>query len=156
MRQRFHILLLTVLLLGVGCDSNDDPTLLEQFTGTWRLTAVSDDSGNQNDRFFEAANSLTLTLNADETYTLVYDAFDDAADQNLSGSFRIDEPRSELNLAAEIVAGVPADVPFVYTFVEDNQVELTISAFVVNGLLEIDPGSETALLGAVKMTITKQ
>lgn len=156
MRRLSHILLVAILFLGVGCDSDNEPSLAEQFVGTWELTAVSDDVGDRTDLIFLAANGLTLTFNDDQSYSLFYDARDNAGDINLAGTFNVSEARSVVALAVPFIPDAPpSNVDFGYTFVTDSEVELTVESLIVNTLLMTE-GTPAALQGLVTLTVTKQ
>ncbi|MEM6645808.1 MAG: hypothetical protein AAF730_06115 [Bacteroidota bacterium] len=155
MRRLSHILLVAVLLLGVGCDSDNEPSLAEQFIGTWTLNAVSDDVGDRTDLIFSAANGLTLTFNDDQSYSLFFDAIDDTGDISLAGTFNVSEARSVVALSVPFIPDAPpSNVDFGYTFVTDSQVDLTVDALIVNTLL-MTTGTPAALQGLVTLSVTK-
>lgn len=152
-RVLWSFLVIGLGLLAVACDSDDPDEVLtdaEKFIGTWTVQVVTDDSGDQTERFFESTNSVILDFGIDAQYSLIADAKSDSLDQSIAGAYAISEGAQALTLSAMLL-GQDIDLIATYTFVDDDTIELRTDSFVLNAVLQ----PEEPLVGVVILTIAR-
>jgi hypothetical protein len=149
LRKLLPLALVLVLFAGVGCDSNDDDDLTqaELFVGTWGVTRVVNDSGGANEQDISPVligaqgtlQGLSLTFNADNTYSLNADYRDPATpDVVIAGApftYSVNEANSvlTLNLPSPTGAGtIPAQIGF--SFNGDREMTALLPALIMNTL----------------------
>ena len=145
------ILALLLAVAAVGCDSNDDENNdAELFVDTWALTSISDDTGNQTDGFANLANSLTVDLEEDSTFTLLLDYKEDSGRQDLqlAGSYEVKPDAQSL----ELTLPTTQTLPFDYDFEDENVVVLTANDDLVNPIFN----PVTPYEGTVTVVIERQ
>ena len=144
--------------LSAGCDSSDDdgPTDAERFVGTWVATGIEDSAGDQSAEFVALVNSLVVVMEAGDTpaFRLTVDYKDDSgrADENLDGTYAVDDGPRHLTLTISTDAPTGANLPFTYVFQSDSQVALSAPAALVNPVFN----PTTPYEGTVTVNIQKQ
>ena len=148
-------LALLIGFVGIGCDSNsdddDEQSVAEQLIGTWALSGVSDDDGDQLATFAEGFNTVVATFTSGNGYSINIDAVDDASDQVISGTYSVNESTNQLTLNANVPPAGAIALNFTYAFVSSTSVVLTADA-VTSTLLNVLLG--TSLTGTVAITIS--
>lgn len=145
------VLALLIAVAAVGCDSNeDDASDAELFVGTWVLTSISDDTGDQTDGFAGLANALTVDLEDGGSFTLVLDYREDSGRQDLvlQGNYEVDADANSL----ELTLPTTQTLPFEYDFENENEVDLTASADFINPIFNPTTDYE----GTVTVEIERQ
>ena len=143
-------LALLFAVAAVGCDSNDDENNdAELFVDTWALTAISDDTGDQTEDFANLAESLTVDLEADSTFTLDLNYREDSGIQDLQliGSYEVNAGANSLRLILPT-----QQLNFDYEFEDDDVVVLAAQADLVNPIFN----PVTPYEGQVDVVIERQ
>ena len=151
-KLRLSVLALLLAVVAVGCDSTDnDESDAELFVGTWALTSISDATGNQTAGFANLANSLTVDLNADNSFSLLVDYKEDSGrpDLPLAGTYTVDEGGRTLTLT---IPATQQSLPFGYDFRTEDEVVLEAGAALINPLFN----PTTPYEGTVEVVIEKQ
>lgn len=149
-------LLLIASTLVVACDSSEDDDEgmdvpdSERFIGNWAVTAAADMGGTRDQTaVFSGLGVLTVDLDDEGNFTLFLDYTDPETDDLMvSGPYSVVEASSQLNLTVSL-NGITVPLPFLYEFVNDDTVELTTDATLLNLLLD------AALEGDVVLTIAR-
>lgn len=152
--RKISLFLLIFGLFAVGCDSNDngddDASDAERLEGSWAMTGVTDAEGDQSESFAENFNSVVVTFNSDDSFSLAVDAAGDGTDLTISGTYSVTETTDGLTLNATVPGVGTIPLAFTYEFVGDD-VELTAGAQTIaalNGVLD------TALIAPVTFTVS--
>ena len=139
--RKISLFLLIFGLIAIGCDSNDngddDVPDKEQFVGSWVMTGVVDNTGDQSLSFSENFNSVVVTFNSDDTFSLAVDAVNNDNDLTLTGTFTVSESTDGVTLNATVPGVGSIPLSFTYDFVGDD-VTLTAGAqttAALNGVL---------------------
>jgi hypothetical protein len=152
MRKLSNVLaVLLIGLIGVGCDSNSDPSDADAFVGTWALSDVTDANGSALAAFGAAFSSVVLTNNADNSFVLTVTPREGDVLQ-IPGTYSINEGTSGFTLNANL-GGTTAPLAFTYNYVSDDSVTLQAGAttsVLLNSLFG------TTLTAPATITITRQ
>jgi hypothetical protein len=153
MRKRSAFLwMLTLAVWFAGCDSNgggeERLSAAEKILGAWKLTGVSDGSGDQTPTFQENFEGVEVAFNSDQTYTLDVNARDDAQDVALKGPYVINEAAGTLSLTVTF-GGAQVPLSLNFTFPDNDTLRLSGPANLLNTLLG------TTLEGEVSLTFTR-
>lgn len=117
----------------VGCDSNDDDeggSDAETFLGAWQIVSAADQGGTRDQTaIFSALGTLTVTLNEDQSYTLVLNYVDPQTDDlSIGGTYTVNEVSSRLVLSVQLEGLPQVDLTLTYNFLSDTEVEFTADA----------------------------
>jgi hypothetical protein len=148
-----YILLLGLLIVGTGCDSNgsDDTKDADVFFGTWALGGISDGTGDRTAAFVEGFTAIGIGFERDGGFSLTVDAVVNEGDANYSGEYGIVEQNTTVSVSIN-VSGQAFPLVFTYEIVDDNQIKLSAS-----GTTAVLLGSlfETSLTAPVIITLVK-
>jgi hypothetical protein len=147
----YSTLAVLVLVSFVGCDSDDEDDPADVFVGTWALTGIEDDTGDLTAALQQTVNSLTIVFEEDRDYVLNldYNEVAEAAGQTdvtLSGTYSATE--TQLNL---VVPDLGVTLPLNYTVVNNDQIELSGQAALINQIFGVN-----TYQGTVTITVTRQ
>ncbi|MBO6576479.1 MAG: hypothetical protein JJ896_17330 [Rhodothermales bacterium] len=142
---------LMIAVVGVGCDSNDDPSDAEAFVGVWALTNVEDADGSQLQAFGAAFSSVVLTNSSDNSFVLNVTPRE-GDPLTVPGTYVVNENTNSFTLNANL-GGQAIPLAFTYAYTSDNVVTLTggaTTAVLLNQLFG------TSLVAPAVITITRQ
>lgn len=146
--------LLAAALLVAGCDSSDDRVLDADFyVGTWTLSMISDDDGDQTSAVSEGLDALTVEFESDGGFSLDIDLSDalnasGQSDLSTSGTY---QARAELGTLILRRSGFSATLQA--EAASDDRVTLTAPALIANALLV---GLPRSFEGDTSLTIARQ
>ncbi len=117
----------------VGCDSSDDDeggNDAERFLGAWDIVSAADQGGERDQTaIFSALGVLTVTLNEDQSYSLVLVYADpETEDLAITGTYTVNDASSRLVLSVQLEGLPQVDLSLTYNFLNDIQVEFTADA----------------------------
>ncbi len=134
----------------VGCDSSDDEDAgsdAETFLGAWQIVSAADQGGMRDQTaIFSALGTLTVTLNEDQSYSLVLNYADPQTDDlAITGTYSVNEVSSRLVLSVQLEGLPQVDLTLSYNFISDTEVDFTADATTLAILLGAELDGEMVL-----------
>lgn len=149
------LLLLPLLLLLAACDAGEDGLTLDAafYAGTWRLTSVSDGSGDRSDDVDAAVDDLLVAFTSGGAFTMDVDfsAFlnkGGLADRTVAGAYLAQAATRTLVLTPTGDAGIS----FLASASTRDRVTLRIPAAILQVLLT---GTDLTFTGDVTLTLDR-
>lgn len=148
---KFCVVLLASVAL-VGCDSggdNEEAGDAERFLGVWQIVSAADQGGARDQTaVFSMLGTFTLTLNEDQSYTLMLEYADgETPALVVPGTYAVNTSSSTLVLGVQLEGLPQVDLELDYAFNGDDEVEFTADAATLVILLGAQLEGDVVLVG---------
>ena len=146
------LMIVGLLVVGVGCDSNDDDEQSDAslFVGSHAITSVTDVEGDQTAAFAQGFESIVVTFAEGGNFTIAVDAIVDQGDVTVPGTYEVNESANTITLNATTASGT-IPLAFEYEF-NGNQTNLTAGAQTATALNAL---FGTTLQAPATITVTR-
>ena len=142
---------LALLFTVAACDNDGDGDVDEAdlLVGTWSLTNVEDETGNRLADFGAAYSSFLSTFQSDGDVDIFLDTTDpNTPDIDVTAAYEINQTNNTVTLTVTTPGG-PVAIEFEYLFVDDDTLDLTTGALLMNLVFG------TTLVGESTITLSR-
>lgn len=142
---------LALLFTVAACDNDGDGDVDEAdlLVGSWSLTNVEDETGNRLADFEMTYSDFLSTFQSDGDVVIFLDTTDpDTPDISVTAAYEINQTNNTVTLTVTTPGG-PVAIEFEYLFVDDDTLELTTGALLMNLVFG------TTLVGESTITLSR-